>query len=479
MVEWWQRGNTHVRLTRRLRDRQDGAALVIFATTMVVLLGFAALAIDTANAFVERRDSQIAADISALGAALTLIDNPGTPTQIATQLVDEVMHIAELNLGTGLDWQGCSDPDRPDKYTVSAKSVFILGLDDQYTDCISWTPDWNSVRVRIPYRQIDTFFATLIGFDSVPVGAFAEVGSVRTGYGGVLPLGVLSTGSEGIICVKTGPAFPPECDPTVSGNFQFLDFLLFGNLSIGTTEKCFGQTVETLKENIAHGVDHDLAVAPNNPVSEGELDNEVIVVKEHEQCPGSDVKVQAVRSETGEKQKVILGGLIEGVNGFPGRLTLGTPAREFNFNGTMIDDIGLWEYLSDDGKLACPSADDEAKIAACIKDNPDTLLFDDRIEFSPRLAKVPVLWQGEWPDGSKIVSFKAFRYVYLQGLYGGCNAGGSGCKLEVQPGLTGTKKLTNDDPVLITAVAIPDVHISKQVRDRFGQLRITTYALIR
>jgi hypothetical protein len=332
---------------------------MIFATTMVVLLGFAALAIDTAHAFVERRDSQTTADVAALGAALTLVDNPGTDKQIATGLVDQVMNIAALNLGPDLDWEGCTDPDRPEKYSETAKEVFILGLDDQYTDCISWTENWLSVRVRVPYRQIDTFFASLIGFDTVPVGAFAEVGAVKTGYGGVLPLGVLTTGAEGIICVKTGPGFPPECDPNVSGNFQFLDFLLFGNDSIGTTEKCSGQTVDTLKENIAHGVDHDLAVAPNNPITEGELDDEVIVVKEHEQCPGSDVRVQAVKSETGVKQKVIQDGLIDGINGFPGRLTLGTPARSFNLNGTMIDDIGLWEYLNVTGKTLCPDADDE------------------------------------------------------------------------------------------------------------------------
>ena len=104
--------------------------------------------------------------------------------------------------------------------------------------------------------------------------------------------------------------------------------------------------------------------------------------------------------------------------------------------------------------------------------------FDDRIEFSPRLAKVPILWQGDWPDGSKLVSFKAFRYIYLQGLYGGCTGSG-GCKLVVQPGLTGEKLVTDDDPLLITSIGIPDVHISQEVRDRFGELRVTSYSLIR
>ncbi|GAH07691.1 unnamed protein product, partial [marine sediment metagenome] len=87
-------------------------------------------------------------------------------------------------------------------------------------------------------------------------------------------------------------------------------------------------------------------------------------------------------------------------------------------------------------------------------------------------------WQGDWPNGSKLVSFKAFRYVYIQGLYGGCNGGG-GCKLEIQPGASGTKKYTDDDPILVTAVAIPDVHISQGVRDRFGEVKISSYTLIR
>jgi hypothetical protein len=49
----------------------------------------------------------------------------------------------------------------------------------------------------------------------------------------------------------------------------------------------------------------------------------------------------------------------------------------------------------------------------------------------------------------------------------------------IQPGLTGEKLVTDDDPLLITAIGIPDVHISQEVRDRFGELRVTSYSLIR
>jgi hypothetical protein len=89
-----------------------------------------------------------------------------------------------------------------------------------------------------------------------------------------------------------------------------------------------------------------------------------------------------------------------------------------------------------------------------------------------------VLHQEEWPTGSKYVSFKRFSFVYVQTLFGGCKSDGT-CKLEIEPGESGVKKLTNDDPVAITAIGIPDLVLPQDVRDRFGTPRVLTYALSR
>lgn len=55
--------------------KQKGQALILIALGIVVMIGFAALAIDGGNAFADRRHAQNAADTSALAAALAKINN--------------------------------------------------------------------------------------------------------------------------------------------------------------------------------------------------------------------------------------------------------------------------------------------------------------------------------------------------------------------------------------------------------------------
>lgn len=58
-----------VSLLRRLRNDEDGAALILVTLTFTLLLFFAAVAIDAAGfGFNERRQSQSAADVGALTA---------------------------------------------------------------------------------------------------------------------------------------------------------------------------------------------------------------------------------------------------------------------------------------------------------------------------------------------------------------------------------------------------------------------------
>lgn len=467
----------HKRMTHDA-NREQGAVMVIFAVSFVVLLGFMAIAVDGAHAFVERRDSQAAADVSAIGAALTLIDNNASPKIKAATLVDKVFDIAEKNLGGSLDWQHCTDPSRPSEYSVSAADVFISSIDDQYTECVSWTPDWRKIRVKMPDREIDTFFAGVIGIGSIKVGAFAEVEAVINGAGGVLPFGILSTGTNGLVCLKTGPQFPSNCDRNETGNFDFLDFRPFGNTAMRTVANCSLSPLTSLKQNIAIGVDHDLAPAPPTPTDHQGIADDPSIAKEDVQCSSKAKKIQATRTETGNKQKVILDGFINGVGIFEGRLALGNPDRQFNYYGTWIDDTGLWEYLNETGKTLCPDTDTEAEVVACINANPGTVIFDDSIQYAARIARVPVIHQTEWPEGSKYVSFERFSFVYVQTLYGGCKADGT-CQLEIEPGEGGTKKLTNDDPVAITAIGIPDLVLPEDVRTHFGTPRVTTYALSR
>lgn len=465
-----------------LRNDNDerGAIIVFFALILVMLFGLMALAVDTANAYSQRRSSQSAADVSAVAGALQTIDYSGTKNQAVTDLIDKTMEIATSNLGNSLDWENCQDPD---SLTENGTDYFASD-DDQYTECISWSSNFAEVRVKLPDRQIDTFFARIIGIDTIKVGAFAEVGQLTGGGGGVLPFGILGGGSDGLVCLKTGPKFPDECDPNVSGNFHFMDFRIYGNSAMGTTSSgCTGGTVTTLKENISHGVDHDLAAAPSTPTDHSGIDNDPNIIEDNEQCPDSSKDVQAALTETGNKQKVLIDGFVDGVGSWPGRLTLGSGSK-YSYQGVDVDDVALWEYLLDDIDPATPGVQpnpcagitDSGVLATCVTTNTGTVLFDDSIASSPRLAMVPELWQTSWPSGTKLVSFKSFKFVYIQTLYGNCKNSGK-CSSVYAP-----NEIYNDtsaDPVVVTGIVLNDNILSPTVQASFGAPTVSSYAITR
>jgi hypothetical protein len=474
------------KVTQRLRRQdEDGAVLIIFAISAVVIFSFIALAVDISHAFVERRDSQATADVAAIGGALTLIDNSQNSYFKAITLVDEVQDLAEKNLGSGLNWEDCADPDRPSEFTVGAEAIFVKYLDDQYTECISWSADWSEVRVKVPDRQINTFFAGVMGIDSIAVSAFAEVNALVAGAGATLPFGVLESGTSELLCLKTGPKFPDECDANASGNFGFVDFQIYGNSAMGTTSPgCNGNPNNLLKENIAHGVDHDLTIEPKGTQASKDINDDITIIKDDQQCPSMSREVMAAKTSTGNRDKVLIDGFVKGFNGFPGRLTV-APSTTITYEGEEIDYLGLWHWLrttNPDGSVfinPCTGKTTEALILACIDANkgPGVQLFDDSISTSPRLAVIPILNQTTFPSGSGYVSFKRFQFVYIQGLYGSCNNSGA-CDTEIVPGET-FKAKKNVDPVVVTAIPIPHSILPPAIVANFGAPQVVTYALSR
>jgi hypothetical protein len=178
-------------------------------------------------------------------------------------------------------------------------------------------------------------------------------------------------------------------------------------------------------------------------------------------------------------------GFVTGENGYPGRLTLGSSdARRYDFHGYAIDDVGLWEYLTDAGRTTCGDPADETAIINCIQAHPNTVLFDDTIRYSARLSQVPELWQTTWPSGSsEFLSIQNLTFVYIQTLYGGnCNHGNPPvCTQEVSPGPGATKRpaTASTKPNALSAIAIPPGTLSVTVRDSFGLPTVETYALSR
>jgi hypothetical protein len=233
-----------------------------------------------------------------------------------------------------------------------------------------------------------------------------------------------------------------------------------------------------------------LAVAPSSPTDHSGISGDPLIAKEDVECPSKLKEIQAIRTETGNKQKVIIDGFVKGSGGYDGRLTLGSPTATADFQGTQIDDVGLWQYFNANARgdaaavppvpALCPLnatyPDSELGAIQCVLDHGGSTIFREDIQFSARLAKVPELWQTSWPSGSKYVSFQSFSFVYIQTLYGGCHNNGT-CSLVWRPGES--KSLSGSDPVAVTAIAIPDSALPQSVVDSFGTPTILTYALTR
>ena len=66
------------------KTAEKGQALILIALTAIGLFGFAALAIDGARSFSDKRHAQNAADTSALAAALAKIRGSNWTTTVAT-----------------------------------------------------------------------------------------------------------------------------------------------------------------------------------------------------------------------------------------------------------------------------------------------------------------------------------------------------------------------------------------------------------
>ncbi|MGI9666774.1 MAG: pilus assembly protein TadG-related protein [Acidimicrobiia bacterium] len=450
---------------------ERGAVLVMFSLVLIMLFGFMVLAVDASHAFVERRNSQSAADVAAVGAAVQAIENTGTDAQIADEIIAEAQRLVQLNISTS-DWAACNDADALPFTWASERGGA--------TNCVSWSEGFRRVRVRVPTRNIDTFFASIIGIDSVAVAAAAEVEGLAEGLGGILPFGVLSDAGDGsLLCLKTQNGqnkVPAACDPAVSGNFGYLDFTIHGGVIPGADQNCIGQPVNRLTENVAHGIDHELGIGPADETGPG-------VILDPDKCSnpllGGGAPVNGTEAKTGTSfTGVIYPGFIGGTSNpspaFPGRLTV-TQGPTYNWNGIEVDDEPLWAHLIPAKRTQCEPLseevaasprwgdidviDTEEEMVSCIAYHyslsTTSDIFQD-LKDSPRFGSVPRLHKTWPPGGSADRTFAGFVTIYVQALFGGnCTQADGTCGTWFEPG--GLKRNTTSTQMTgVTAIAIPD-----------------------
>ena len=431
------------------RSDERGAAMVMFAITLIVLMGMSGFAVDLGMLFAERRQDQSAADAGVLGGGLDLSLGVSAATNKAAEIV-------RLNLSTDYTdtewaaaWGACVDDD----------AFFFTGdVLGTATECIS-ADGLGTFRVVVPDQTVPTAFAGVFGFDSFTTSAIAEASLTIQGLGGVLPFALLGNAGSGPggseICMRSaagGQAVAP-CDGSIdSGNFGALQIGQWGNPAVGTEALCGINKGDELAVNISVGIDHFVRIWANPP-------GDVV-----DDCANKLYGPNALPTFQGLGTGLVEGlitGLSVSNSSFPGRLGLGTTDKLYIDNNVYgvhpIDNAPLWEYIGYGHTTAelptsclretfdaISHANANANISTCLSDYASgtgfVVLFgydangDDipDITLSPRFAVVPQFNENNLGNGnSKVLTIREYRAVFLQALYFGCN--GRGCSIIVTP----------------------------------------------
>ena len=446
-----------MRIRNRLQSDDQGAVLITVGIFLLALMVFAAWAVDISSVLVERRSAQNTADVSALsGAQMTLRLAPDDAMAAAEA---EVIRLSAANFGTPpADWAACTDSSKPGRFSENAPGG---------SQCVSFTEGLTELRVRVPNTDVPTNFAGVIGINTIATSAFAEVTTGNGQSGGVLPFGLPPSAGSPEVCLKTGPGpLPaPPCDGPDEGNFGFLDFKIYTD-----PVSC---NAGDLIANIASGVDHFLETGSTNPSS----------VHEFDFCPNINARPDRTKAQTGNVASKFHEGFVDSSS--PTARFQRGPWTKTNTMGQQLDDKPLWEFISagndlcaeatiaatvpnpHDGMAACLSSGDAGSLRF-FEDSGGISGVYDLIE-SPRWAFVPNIKIDFVSGGSQDYIFTSFSPVFLQTLYGDCNAGSCG---EFNPG-EGSNIGANKKAVAVTAFLIPITSLPAEVIAAFPGTEIS------
>ena len=460
---------------RRADDRERGATAILVAVSLLVLIGFAAIAVDSGIAYADRRQQQSAADVGALAALqFAKYSLPTTNCGALSVLADraacrgaeEAIAVVEGTLPGRYplaSWQGCTDTNKPAEYTQGST----------ISPCINFTDKLKKSRVVLPGTDVATTFARVIGFDSVRVGAFAEAGLEQDIIGGVMPFAVGPSGAgSDQACFFAGDTHllnAAPCSSGTEGNYGKLDLRTYGNDDYGTPQICGGSNQTRMEINIVTGSDHPLRPWNTDPTKTPYPDT---VVNDNTNCPIMSEQVNQVQTGPGNADwisKGLFGSPAITTPTLEGRLLckapissnqtfedypLGpyrstrctNPNKVNNLHAETLDHSPLWDYIKPGanaevvGGVCAPGGGPiktRAEMATCLAGwrayGPHTTsLFTPDIATSPRFGGVPIL-EGDPGGGFGAYLITEFRPVYIETVYIGCN-GPVSCDIVHSPG---------------------------------------------
>lgn len=145
---------------------ESGQAIVLLALVMIILLGFAGLAIDGGNLYAQRRHAQAAVDNAALAYGLTLSRQASLTT--CPGCAGEYGTTAETRAEDVLESNGYVDTEDP-----LATNVAVLNPND--VDIVIGTPASNTIAITLT-KRVPTAFIHLVyqGFSMFTVTAKAK-----------------------------------------------------------------------------------------------------------------------------------------------------------------------------------------------------------------------------------------------------------------------------------------------------------------
>ncbi len=486
-------------MTRAIRDGERGATVVFMTLVLVVLMGFAAVAVDLAHKWSQRRHDQAAVDTGALAGSLFTEDR--SAALAITDAEDEVFRITYSTINPSMtpaqwqaEWVACRDPGR-------------LAITSR-TECVSFADNLQRMRVRLPNVPVDAAFGPVLGVQELPTTATAVVLLKLHASGDVLPFGLSTNAAANTeVCLKSGvnPLPTDPCDGPASGNFGYIEITNFGNESeeYQTVLDCTGDNAMMVR-NIVTGVDHPLGYEPNPPPP-------VVEDRDRDRCnegpPNNwNARPYTVISQPGTPSWVLGAGLVEGMADGPmfrpGRLTQTDNGTE-SILGFDLDNKPLWEFINggltaaangippicerntfnggtndwDGDGLPEPNQSHEHMIA-CIDafkamvsaggtpaplftldsdGDPDNAEYD--LQRSPRWAAVPQMWSLDINNGTGPHDIKLMRPVFIQTLFA-CQGGSCG---QFNPGETPDVAGNGNNIDAMTAILLPDEILTTDV----------------
>lgn len=192
------------------RDRDErGAVAIMVAVMAVMLFVVAALVVDLGLARDTKRQSQNAADASALAAGNVLYTTTATCTTAPCfgEAVNAAKSYALVNMGiASAEWDSCVDP-QPLAYVPSGSTGNCISFDSATRP--------TRVRVRVPEQTVETGFGVLAGVQSISVATSARA-AIRPG--GALACGLCLLGSGMTHNIQNGNATVAGADIAINGN---------------------------------------------------------------------------------------------------------------------------------------------------------------------------------------------------------------------------------------------------------------------